>query len=150
MAESCHNRIVSGFVAALEALESSVSGLTVDLDREEDIADDELPILAVFDDGTRPNDLYLGERGYIVTMTVEGLAAGASKEEARAAITRLRALADNALLSGLLGGLARDVRVAEEQPMARLAFDAKDHAYGFVRAYEVEYATKEDDAFTFA
>ena len=146
----CREQIKAGFVAALEALEPSVSGLQVDPDRQEDIDDSELPILAVFDDGQQRSDLYFGERGYILLLSVEGIAAGSSKEDAKAAVARLRGLVDNAVLSGLLGGLARDVRIAEEQPLARLAFDANPNACGFVCAYEVEYATKEDDAFTFA
>ena len=151
MADPCYDRIVAAFVARLETIAASdLPGLKVEEGREDDIGDDELPFVAVYAEDETPQDDLTGERGYTVRISVEGLAKGADRTAARKEASRLRGLVDKALFSDVtLGGLARDLRLGQEPPPPALATVA-EHVAGFVRVYEIDYATAESDPFTFA
>lgn len=149
MSLPCREQILAAVETALSGI-TGITDLTVDRDRVDMPADDELPILTIYEGAEQPADDFTGERGYVLGIDIEGQIAGATRVEAVQNGATLRAKVDQAMLADLLGGLARDVRVAEEEAPPRLDLAAVPHAYGFVRSYAIEFATREDDPFTFA
>lgn len=150
MTQSCRERLVAAALAALAGIEG-VPGLEVELDREHDLDESELPRLILVEGDEIAAGDFTGEEGFTLPVIVEGYVTAATPEAARSALAQLRAKAHQALIgSNLLGGLARDIRLSQDQPAeAGLPLPCEPGA-AFARGYDVDYATAEGDPFTFA
>lgn len=152
MAVPCREQLLVNAKAALQ----TVAGMAerVDRNRTEPLTSADLNRLALFDDGDTPHgedESFCGERGYTLNLGVEGAVFGATDVDAKTQLAVLRASAERVLLvDPTLGGLARDVRLAAEPPPPRLQIESEQPVAAFAIGFEVDFATAEDDPFTFA
>ena len=150
MPDSCRERIVAAAAARIAAI-TGVPGLTVARERRSPVTSDELPFVGVFEADAQPREDWSGERAWTLVVSAEGLADGATDTAARTAAANLRAEVEKALYADpTLGGLARDLRAAPEPPPPQLDAEVPDHVADFQAAFEIDFATREDDPFTFA
>ena len=150
MPEACREQIVLAVKVKLAAI-AGIAGLTVDRDREDDVTDAELPILILREGEERPQADFTGEDAYTLVVQVEGAAKGATVGAAASAAATLRARVQQAVFDGtLLGGLAQDIRPASEPLPPILILPAEGPAKAFDLSFEIDYATREGDPFTFA
>lgn len=150
MPDPCRERIVAAIEAALGGI-AGIAGLAIERDRSDDIAAADMPRLVVFEGGEEDATAFSGEQAFDLQIDVEGYVDGATMAAANAAAATLRAKMDAAMFADVtLGGLTRDLRLAEEAPPSRLDFISARPAKGVSRAYVVTYATVEGDPFTFA
>ena len=140
-------------LARLGAL-ATVAGLTVDRNRIEAVTDADLPILVLFESQEtphEPDESFSGERASSLAIAIEGAMSGASSADAKTQLAVLRAAVERDLLAEtLLGGLARDIRLLPEAPPPRLDLACADPLAAFAIGLEIDFATIEDDPFTFA
>lgn len=151
MAGSCRERIVQAIETALGGI-AGIAGLTVERDRADPVEEADLDRLVIYEGGEgQSEEGFLGEDLFDLTVDIEGYAGGDTVSAAAAAAAGLRGEVDQALRANPpLGGLARDLRLAEEPPPLRLENVSARPAKGFVRSFVVTYATVEGDPFTFA
>lgn len=150
MAETCREQIVAAVVTRLSAI-AGVANLTVERDRDLPSEDDTLPLVVVTEGDEAPVPLFLGEDAFDLQVIVEGAATAETVALASSAVATLRAKVEQALMADFtLGGLARDLRPADEDTPQRLDFASEAPTKGFSRAYVITYATREGDPFTFA
>lgn len=148
----CHEQIVLAVIERLETI-TAIADLTVDRDRgvDEMPTSDELPLLVVYDSDTQPQDDMTGERGYTRTIDIIGYAAGDDRAAAAAAVSALRGEVDRVLFADVtLGGKSRDLQLLAEPSPDVLGLAAATPHKSFVRAVAADYATLEDDPYTFA
>lgn len=148
MTASCHEQILQ----AVEALLGALPGITFDPEREAPVPASSLPFLTTYDEGDTPQDDFAGERGATLQLTIEGVAAGATRAAARLAADAVRTAVLSALWADVtLGGRLRDMRLRDEPPRPSLDPEVpEDEVSGFVLPLEFEYATTETDPTTFA
>ena len=143
MAPPCREQIVAALSTRLAQI-AGIAGLIVERDRTVPITGPEMPRLVLYEGNEAPAPDFTGEDGFELQLDVEGYAASAG-------VAALRAATDAAIFADrTLGGLARDVELANEAAPQRLDMDQAAAAKGFVRSYRVLYATREGDPFTFA
>lgn len=150
MTTPCRERIVAAVQAALAGI-TGIDGLAVERDRTLPVEEGELPRLVVYEGEEALASGFSGEDLWELQLDVEGYADGADIAAAAAALATLRAKVDQALRADpTLGGLARDLRPAEEPAPQRLDFASATPGKGFVRSFVAVYATEEGDPFAFA
>lgn len=123
---------------------------------ELDVVTDECPFVNVSEGNEVEEPLWSGLRTYALTMTVEGIVvAPADLDDAVAAVRvaqdagALREYIVSAVLSDVtLGGAAIDVRQPSETAPPVLMIDGERPTGGFVRDFEVWFATTETSRFT--
>lgn len=143
MATPCREQVVAALAARLAGI-AGIAGLVVERDRTVPLAGPELPRLVVYEGDEKLWPGFTGEDAFDLQVDVEGYAASAG-------LAALRASADAAIFADrTLGGLARDVELASEAAPQRLEMDQAAPAKGFVRSYQITYATREGDPYTFA
>ncbi len=148
MPTAARETIMAAIAARLGGI-VAVPGLTVERDREAAVTDATLPLLVVYEGDEKEQPDLTGEDGRSLPVEIEGFAGGATTAAATLALATLRAEVDKALLGDVtLGVGARDLRLADEPPPARLDLDAAPPTRGFARGYVVEYATAEGDPYT--
>lgn len=148
----CHEQIVLAVETALKTI-TAISDLTVDRDRgvDEMPSEEELPLLVIYDSDMQPQDDLTGERGYSRVIDIIGYAGGSDRAAAAAAASELRAEVDRVLFGDVtLGGKARNLELAAEPSPDVLGLAAASPYKNFVRSFTADYATLEDDPYTFA
>jgi len=134
---------------AVKTVMDTLASVALARNRTETIKRDELPILVLYDAGYAPQRDFTGERNYVLTVEIEGAAGGATPTAAEQAANLLRARLEAALLADVtLAGKARDLRPGRDDGTVAVDLAAAVPVASFVRRFDVEYATPEDDPYT--
>ncbi|KJS36676.1 MAG: hypothetical protein VR70_13815 [Rhodospirillaceae bacterium BRH_c57] len=146
---SCRAQIVAEVAALLAAI--AIPGLTVEVNPEVPPGDDEVPHLAVVEGQLLPDDSFLGEDGYVLTLEVDGTVGGDDGAAADAARDALRSAVIRAV-RGWMTTTALPLRAVEaegEPGGSPLVLDAAGPVRVFSLSWSVVFATAEGDPDTF-
>ncbi len=157
---SVREAAVQAFITAVTTGSTAyhtATGATVTVRRqwELDVPTDTCPFVNVAEGAEAEEILWVGLRTFVLTMSVEGILVAPALADA---VGMPRAVQDagalreyiiSAVLSDVtLGGAALDVRLAAESAPPLLMIDGERPTAGFVRDFEVWFATTETSRFT--
>lgn len=144
MADSCREQIVC---AALKSLKT-IDDITVERNRRDALTDEELPSLILFEGPELPLNDFSSEDSYRLSLLVQGSFKGKPADVARDA-NNMRAMIIKTMMADVsLGGLARNLEISDPGDWIGTPTESDD-TEGFVLQFDVTYATKEFDPFTF-
>ncbi|WP_142847233.1 hypothetical protein [Telmatospirillum sp. J64-1] len=146
----CREQILTAVVDACQRAASDVPGLVVERERDQPVVSDEMPRVVVFEGAEDSFADFTGEDGFILDVDLEIYVTACSQAAALQKAGLLRAALIRRVIPDLAGGLARNCTLSPEPAPQRGSWDSAAPVAGIVLSFKVEYATAENDPFTFA
>lgn len=149
---TCREQIVQAVYDILNTLcDAANAKLDKERNRRAAITDDELgdwPLLILFEDQERPENDFSSEDAYVLPLAVQGTIKGSGTEAAQR-VNALKGIVQRAMAADLtIGGRARDLQFTDGSQWLSTDSDS-GNVEGFMLAFEIAFATREGDPFTF-